>query len=507
MATADRITQAQNPSGQNMGQEVVRLICVVHGVGSQPKGEFLAQVVEPLVRWVRAWRGAKDVRFWARLRPESGPARARIEITFPRRRERWEIVEANWAAAFYPEAEFDVLAWGYHMLLELPKIVSKMVREIYADDPPPRMDPAYRPMSKDPAARVYDWIVGTALGVAWFSLYFLVLLVSLLFFALALLPSWLVFPTWARRAVQGLVETLVAGIGDMLAIVKNPVSLASIVEALESAVAPYFSSDAQSPRPSNLVVLAHSGGATPSAYAMADEQFWQRVAQSPGPPVPTTLLTAGSSLNMAWIIGSWLTGKAKQAFWGKELPEGLRWVDVYTRYDPVPHGLPNADLVKAIAGKAEVNVVRVVNHDSFFSDHGAYWGNYEEFVTRLVYEIMEQDAAALRLIDYDAIESHRRKIGTISMLRLLVIGTILAIPAVFWTEGARLTGQLLRQLSEAPLPGLVQTLLGWCAQSPPLLFVLNVGLLALALYALWQLVRALLAAVLYKPYEPPSPSS
>jgi len=80
-------------------------------------------------------------------------------------------------------------------------------------------------------------------------------------------------------------------------------------------------------------------------------------------------------------------------------------------------------------------------------------------------------------------------------------------PAVFWTEGARLTGQLLRQFSEAPLPGLVQTLLGWCAQSPPLLFVLNVGLLALALYALWQLVRALLAAVLYKPYEPPSPSS
>ncbi len=423
-----------------------------------------------------------------------------LDITFPRRDERWEVVEVNWAAAFYPEAAFEVLAWGYHMLLEFPTIVPKMVREIFADDPPPRVDPAYSPLPKDAVSRLYDWIVGSALGGAWFLLYAVVLIVALGFFLLTLFPSWLLFPALAQRVVTGIVDVLVSGIGDMLGLMKNPGSLASVVNELSEAVQGFVVEHGQ---PANVIVMAHSGGATLAAYALSDPNFWVRTCGSPAPSMPVTLMTVGSSLNMAWLTGRWLGPSAATPLTDRALPTGVRWVDIYTRYDPVPHGIPYAGLVAALGRDVEVNAVRVVNHDSLFSDHGAYWGNYEEFVTRFVYEIMEQDAAALRLIDKRAIDAHRRKIGAINAVRLLVAAGVLGL-LFRWREPANdFTGNALTTLSTAPLLGPLHDVLLWCAGNSQMLFAVNVAAVLVLLFAFWQLCRALLASVLYSPYQPP----
>ncbi|MBI2888016.1 MAG: hypothetical protein HYY02_12505 [Chloroflexi bacterium] len=495
-----------NQPGPVNPPEIVRLICLVHGVGSQPKGEFLEQVVAPLMRWVAAWPGVGPAEFRAQLRPEQGPARATVRIVFPRRTERWEFVEAHWASAFYPEAEPAVLTWGYRMLLELPEIVPKMLREVFGDDPPPRLDPAYRPLPKAFPSRLYDWLVGSVLGIVWHAFYLAALALGVAFFLLSLLPSWLLAPDLARRVLRGLMETLVAGIGDLLAMARNPASLASISNTLAEAIRPHLAPTDGTAPPASLVVLAHSGGATAAFYSLSGADFWRSVAGADGPPIPTTLITAGSSLNFAWLTRRWLVGAAQQPLWRRQLPAGLRWVDVYTRYDPVPHGQPRDDLVGAVRGGAELNVVRVVNHDSFFDDHGAYWENYLEFVPRFAYEIMGQDAAALRRIDWDGIRSRRRRVGAQTFLRLLAAALSLGALAAYQGEAYQATSGLL-SAAAASSPGLLATLLTSLAASQPLVLLLDYGVLAVLLAALLKLAQSVSATLVDRPYEPEGPAS
>jgi hypothetical protein len=80
-----------------------------------------------------------------------------------------------------------------------------------------------------------------------------------------------------------------------------------------------------------------------------------------------------------------------KAFWSHRLRETVNWIDIYARYDPVPQGPAPKGLVTAIMGKAPRPYVsiRVANHDWPLTDHGAYWDNREEAMSRIVHAVTD----------------------------------------------------------------------------------------------------------------------
>lgn len=490
------------------GATAKRLICMVHGVGSQTRGEFLSQVVAPLMRLITFWGNrpgpspvVNSVFYEAQIRPESGPAHASIEFSHGGVLEQWTFVEANWAAAFYAEREFEVLAWGWRMLFESGSMIGKMFADMRGRNDLPAADRGYQDAGQGPG-NFYDVFVGIVLGIAWIAVYLVALVAGLVFLLLAQLPSWLIFPGFARQLVRGAVEFLMSGVGDMLAMIENPASLASIVNVMAAAMAPHFAGS-PSTWPQNLVIVGHSGGATAAFYAVTDKPFWQRVAGTDAPPVTTTLMTVGSSLNFAartWKFGMYARGRP--FLWGKQFLEKTRWVDISTRYDPVPHGLPEQGMLARIKGGADVCVARFVNNDSFLSDHGAYWENYEEFDTRLVYEIMDREEFGFDRIDFDAIKSHRRTIGQINGWRLIVgVGLLAALTVWTWLfNGYGVSRAAFDWLGSLPVLSLVQGVLSLVSSQPALVFVADLVVLGVAAYALWSLIRILFAAQLYPPW-------
>ena len=153
-----------------------------------------------------------------------------------------------------------------------------------------------------------------------------------------------------------------------------------------------------------------------------------------------------------------------------------------------------------IKGSADVCAVRIVNHDSVLSDHGEYWGNYEEFGCRLAYEIMEKDDLALARVSYEAIDSHRRRIGLINLLRVCAVIAISVV--AHYAEGSLgpVVRGILLWLSSVPPLDSIGWLLKWAADGPGvLLYAIDVAALGLLAYTLWNFVRILLAQFVYRP--------
>jgi hypothetical protein len=104
--------------------------------------------------------------------------------------------------------------------------------------------------------------------------------------------------------------------------------------------------------------------------------------------VDLSLITVGSSLNIS------NENVPHHPMWDQPLDPRIRWIDLWARYDWVPHGPPSKSLISKVRGGAgEFVPIRVVNLDSPLGDHSAYFGNHEEVVSRPVYEIANRPSA------------------------------------------------------------------------------------------------------------------
>ena len=159
-----------------------------------------------------------------------------------------------------------------------------------------------------------------------------------------------------------------------------------------------------------LYLVAHSTGAA-IAYetlALSENADW--------PTDEIVLITCGSILNMVW------EQQPRASFKLPLQPDNIRWVNLYTRYDPASpqavdsgpnarHSKPNCD-------------DQVTNEDDVFRDHSAYWQNDEQVISRLVEEIWsEQPASHFLLNDIDkarAVWRRKIRILALSLPRLMV---------------------------------------------------------------------------------------
>lgn len=484
----------------------VRGVIVIHGVGSHKKGEFLEAVLDPMLRFLRGNLGEPQVRF--RQRPDHGQAGGTVEFLD----EEWRVREVWWGQAFHPQPQLRVIKWGFRvLLLHGGNFFAGMIPWLRKNPWSGTDTEIYRRRKITLLGRIYDVVIGLTALIAFELAYLLALLLASVFYVLALLPQWLIFPRFLGALVERLASWIVESPGDQYALMYTHVGASSARQEMVDALRSFF--DAGPPVHAScesLTVIAHSAGATVAFGVLSDPTIWQELTGRPEPPIDMTLFTVGSSLTIS------NENVPSHPMWDAPLSDRIRWVDLWARYDYIPHGPPSLKLKVKVRGPGDsgdrFHPVRVVNLDSPFGDHSAYWANHEEVVSRFVYEIAgrpaqaapgqpETSAARIRKVvddTLDQIPAHRRRIGSIALLRLgiaavVVLGAGLARAWVTdlgdrlsgWLPAARDWPQPLRWLSDQLPAGAADLVIGLVA-------------LGLVAYVVWRLITLWAGALLYK---------
>lgn len=215
--------------------------------------------------------------------------------------------------------------------------------------------------------------VGNALvSVAiYFTGVFLIIPVIFLVWALSLgraIPA-------VRKLVEGIKKRLdaflVGSLGDVKVFVDDPAQARRIRREVERALDSVHQDlefhDAE------IFLLAHSTGAPIAFETLALDSNAPRLAGI------KAVITAGSIMAMVSRMGS------RRSSLDAPLPQGVRWVNIWTRYDPALAG-PVPRKIRARNG-GKVIEVPVSNEDDPFSDHSAYWANDHQVLPRLVSEV------------------------------------------------------------------------------------------------------------------------
>ena len=477
-----------------------RAIVVLHGVGGQEKGRTLDDIAEPLARFLLRFSGQPDhpgaLRLDVELRPTEGPARATLRFKVGTQDEEWVITEAWWAERFFGGPTEPVLRWGFEALLRhgWSVVYGIMVRPVVEPNEPQTNDEVYREPASGPLSRLWDLIVAVAVAALYIPAATVVLALAAILYLIATLPRWLLLPIPAAAAAEALVNSLVNGPGDQYVMTSNYLARSSASQAVVETLAPHLDKgDPGYKRCDTVTIIAHSGGAIVSYDALSGAEVKSWKFDEEGTTV--TWFTVGSGLNLAYRMG------ATRGFWDRGLDRRVKWVNLWARYDPVPHGPAIKQMQQRIAadpqGTDRCHSLRVVNRDNPFADHGEYWRNYEEVVSRFVYEIMghPQQGQPLRQDVQKAIgeiEQHRRGVAKIVALRLVVAAVLLLIGWLGDTA-ARLGSWTLDQLGRLPfvdqstvdLVKSLRVVVGVDA-------VVGLGLLGLAAYSAYRLLTLFL---------------
>ncbi|HEX6797540.1 MAG TPA: hypothetical protein VF116_07495 [Ktedonobacterales bacterium] len=155
-----------------------------------------------------------------------------------------------------------------------------------------------------------------------------------------------------------------------------------------------------------IVVIAHSMG-TVIAYegltTTLSTPKWR------GNTTPITFICLAQALHRMWMLEGTDPHRLRTP-----LPSRVRWLHFWARYDPVAAGpitvrslrrVPwadpgEADPQDAIAASLErCENVDVVNTDSLFTDHGAYWQNVEQVIGPVARELVSGHPALEKLVD------------------------------------------------------------------------------------------------------------
>jgi hypothetical protein len=195
-----------------------------------------------------------------------------------------------------------------------------------------------------------------------------------------------------------------------------------------------------------LTVIAHSWGAVVALDALLDLSRADGVERR-----KLTFVSVGAALNRVWsmrsrssrsIVGT----EPVDEFWRalmdapgmKEWLGKFRWINMWSRYDPVPAGPLEPQLHDYLAPSG-LNIIerRVVNLDDLLGDHTTYWTNTPEVVSRLVYEAIGHPLTIPPVIAswLARIESRRSVVGRLALFRLGAIALGVLCTAAAWQVG------------------------------------------------------------------------
>ncbi|HET7028933.1 MAG TPA: hypothetical protein VFI34_00350 [Candidatus Limnocylindrales bacterium] len=402
-------------------------ILFVHGAGDHGVGSTLIEFGEPIIAWLDGWlsagrRGPTDASDLARpgatqllVREADAHAPAHTEVRIRTHDDDtphlWLMAEARWDEAFTPPAFRQVLTWAIGVVpwTVLTQFIGPVIDES-------------RLLSAD-LFSILRWLVNVSVA----AVLALVVAVVVQAFALALLILSIIPLDAVRDVVSRLQRFASTSVGDLYMVLTSPVQRAALTGAVQRDIDWLRARGCR-----RIAVVAHSQGGYVAYQALADpyhrdvELFVTfgsgliRLTESEQARrtgwLPLGLIGVIGALlavrfgpvailgtldiwekrqasGLAFLIGAAMTVGFVVALRRylterspvPDLPVRTPWLDLVTNEDPVLNG--------SRAGRlpGRVHKVRIQNRASVVADHGSYWQNLDQFVSRVTLRIAALD--------------------------------------------------------------------------------------------------------------------
>ena len=419
-ATPDRPCAGQASLGK--GAKPCVGVLFVHGAGEHGVGATLLEFGEPLVAWLDGWlsRGNQSdtaagdrartgaTQILVREADDHAPAHATVSICAPDKTQHvWLFAEARWDEAFTPPAFKQVLQWAIGVVpwTVLTQFIGPLVDEAH------KLQPSFFSILK------FLWDVLVALVLA------LVASVVLLFVAIVAIVLSIVPLEPVREIVGKLQRFASTAVGDLYLVLMSPIQRAALASAVQRDI-----DWLRDQTCSKIAVIAHSQGGYVAHQALSDP--WSRpvdafithgsglirltesdrarrrgflpialigvlgalIAIRFGPSGilgTLELIPKAQASAFAFLVGSVMALgipialirylRTRQPV--DDLPTPIPWTDYLTREDPVLNGPPGGRLPE------RVTKTWIRNRASVIADHGSYWLNTDQFVSRVAIDV------------------------------------------------------------------------------------------------------------------------
>jgi len=408
-------------------------IVLVHGIGTQGRGETLQHFGDSILEWLSGWlrycrpewSRCQDHQTWEREPvyvavddahvKSGGDDPAYASLSLPLLRERWLFTEAWWADELHVPSRSKQVGW---LLRVIPIAMLTHLARLCL----------WRSARLNKLSEHSSWMKAVYITVVILAF----LTTSLIGTILALLLQLIVivvgiaaiFPIQRARALLSLLQSTA---GDSLSFTESPIASSAIISRVRSAIK--FTAK----RSRQVAVVAHSQGAAIAHRALrANPPTNVKLLATVGAGIDklemlhrsrrqqvlfealavsicaaplyllyaTTIAPEYTTLDLylilffivvyvsAWSLPLRQSGQIEQL----RLPS-IRWFDFYAKSDPVPNGpiaLHESDVVSS---------QMVENYSSALRDHTSYWQNRDEFVASLVGALAKSDLTKLNVRD------------------------------------------------------------------------------------------------------------
>lgn len=434
-------------------------VVIVHGVGSQPQSETLRWFADPLVAWLRAWHRAhpstspgdafrvesSHLSYGDALRPRE-PAHLELHLppfdTWPA--QDWIVAEAWWAARLEAPELKRMATWAlghfanffstliYQTFVRLLVLIGRLVRK----------------RKVGPVTLRYD-------EPGWFGALVefasaVVLLLTYLAASVIVIPLIVVLYVLARIPIEAaqrfilvrlLTPLLVDNVGDFEVYVDDEVQALHVRHKVEETIDWLVRTRGCT----HVIVIGHSQGTVVSFDALAGGHLLHKERT-------TKLITVGSPLNSAW---SQAPGDERLQ---QETLEETYWLDIWSFYDFIHGGKdlerPNGIALASASDRLRWEMrwwengperLRVVNRMNVRTEHGGYWVNREQVMSRIAQEIDCPDRHHWKsrfffTDEADRIERRRVRVTSLTLWRLAALGGFFGVVAVRFASGQSLAG-------------------------------------------------------------------
>jgi len=339
-----------------------------------------------------------------------------MQITSPYgEKATWLCQEAFWNDAFPPPNATQVLGFGLRQNLgrQIASLLG-MFQDPGNEDLPTdterkkeqaKTKPGERPtVAVDPGkkagVRVKASLISTLAFIPLVVLTYVLLgLIWLLHFVPSIGPLDKII-TWVRK----LDPFITSSLGDIQRYVDHEVWSANARARVEKVVIDMLKKDGMK----DITIVAHSMGTVVAYDALTEGgSIAQEIAKSGAKDrKKITFVSVGGAINRVFAmipppgtgkkrkyneaqitkpLAKEITGAASGESPAK-LQDQFYWLDIYARRDPVPAGPVDKEIVDRAKIDAEIQMKEreVINKDSPFFDHVAYWGNQELVMPRIV---------------------------------------------------------------------------------------------------------------------------
>src|SRR5688572_11242189 len=342
-------------------------VVFVHGIGQQSESYTVREFGGPLLRWLQEWHKRRGLDFGVASADltygelAERPARFTVELAAAEGHpaQTWVLAEAWWASRLSAPNLDEMTWWGLKSAVVRCLNLAQVVVE------------SFRKLPQSPKA-IIELISSFLLFVGYVAAAILSIPLILGLYVLAQIPG----PV--ERAVMGLRNFVQDQIGDFYTFMWDDIQAVHVRGSVAAAIR--FLLDKGGCE--RIAVIAHSQGTVVAYDALCSDAV---------PPADLdrvkTFVTFGSALNNAWDTR---LVPERTCRLREPLPPGIRWINVWSAYDPVSGGsikIPKRPTSDRKPIRPPDEDIEVTNWMNVILDHGGYFTNREEFLSRLAQEL------------------------------------------------------------------------------------------------------------------------